>query len=289
MIPHAGRFAPSPTGPLHHGSLLAATASFLDARGHNLQWWLRIDDLDTPRIAAGAETAIQKTLEAHALCWDGPLIRQSEHVDRYEAALASLSDRNLLFYCTCTRQMLTDEPVYPGTCRWRTRPTAEAAVRVLVDDRTIRFRDLIHGDQAECLARTCGDFVVRRRDGQIAYQLATAVDDGNEAISRVIRGGDLLDNTARQLHLMRALGLNAPDYAHLPVLVDDKGQKLSKQTHAPAVDDHRPTANLLAVFDVLGLMPPREASDWSPEALLQWAVPRFDLKRIPAGSVRFRV
>lgn len=288
MIQHAGRFAPSPTGPLHHGSLLAATASYLDARAQQMQWWLRIDDLDTPRVVPGSETAILKTLEAHALHWDGPLVRQSERVERYEAALAVLSARELVFYCTCSRQMLADAPVYPGTCRRRTQPTADAAIRVLVDDRTIRFRDLIHGTRIEQLGRTCGDFVVRRRDGLIAYQLATAVDDGSEAISRVVRGGDLLDNTARQIHLMQALGLSVPDYAHLPVLLDESSRKLSKQTHAPAVDDDRPTANLLAIFGVLGLMAPQEASRWSPETLLDWAVPRFDLRRIRAGSVRFR-
>ncbi|MGE0623571.1 MAG: tRNA glutamyl-Q(34) synthetase GluQRS [Pseudomonadales bacterium] len=288
MIQHAGRFAPSPTGSLHQGSLLASTASYLDARARGLQWWLRIDDLDTPRVAPGAEDAIRKTLDAHALHWDGPVIHQSGHIARYEAALATLSAQGLLFYCTCTRAMLADETIYPGSCRHRTAPVAGAAIRVLVEDRPVRFHDLVRGDQEEVLARTCGDFVVRRRDGQIAYQLATAVDDGSEAISHVVRGGDLLDNTARQIYLMERLGLTVPSYAHLPVLVDASGQKLSKQTHAPAVVDDRASANLLVVFRYLGLDPPAEARHWSPAVLLDWAIPRFDLKRVQAASVTAR-
>jgi len=288
MIHQAGRFAPSPTGPLHQGSLLAAVASYLDARACSLDWWLRIDDLDTPRVAPGSEDAIRRTLEAHALCWDGPVVRQSEHIGLYEAALEVLSDQGRLFYCTCTRQMLAGHSVYPGTCRHRTSPLAGAAVRIRVDDQPVRFQDLIHGDQTERLSRTCGDFVIRRRDGQIAYQLATAVDDGSEVITHVVRGGDLLDNTARQIFLMQHLGLSVPGYAHLPILVDAAGQKLSKQTYAPAVDDARPTANLLAVFRYLGLIPPSDAPRWSPRGLLDWAVPHFDLGRLRGGPVTVR-
>jgi len=285
MIHQAGRFAPSPTGPLHQGSLLAAVASYLDARACDIGWWLRIDDLDAPRVVPGSEGAILRTLETHALCWDGPVVRQSEHIGRYQAALGVLSDQGRLFYCTCTRQTLAGQTVYPGTCRHRTTPLAGAAVRIRVDDQPVRFQDLIHGDQTEQLSETCGDFVIRRRDGQIAYQLATAVDDGSEDITRVVRGGDLLDNTARQIFLMQHLGLSVPSYAHLPILVDAAGQKLSKQTYAPAVDDDRPTANLLAVFRHLGLIPPADASRWSPRRLLDWAVPQFDLGRLRGGLV----
>lgn len=289
MIQHAGRFAPSPTGPLHQGSLLAATASYLDAQARRLQWWLRIDDLDTPRVAPGAEAAIRQTLHAHDLHWDGPVLHQRDRIPDYEAALETLSDQGLLFYCTCTRQMLAGEPIYPGTCRRQTAPVAGAALRIRVDDQPIRFHDLIRGDQVAVLTRTCGDFVVRRRDGQIAYQLATAVDDGGGAISHVIRGGDLLDNTARQIYLMQRLGLTVPSYGHLPVLVDASGQKLSKQTHAPAIDDERATANLLAIFHVLGLTPPNDAGHWTPATLLAWAVPRFDLRRVRTGAITARV
>ncbi len=289
MIQHAGRFAPSPTGPLHHGSLLAATASYLDARRQGLQWWVRIDDLDSPRVASGAEDSILRTLDAHGLHWDGPVQRQSLHIDRYEAALTELSRQKLLFYCSCSRQTLADAQVYPGTCRHRHRPVADTAIRVRVDEAPIRFHDLIHGDQSEILSRSCGDFVVRRRDGFIAYQLATAVDDGSDAITRVVRGGDLLDNTARQIYLMQHLGLQVPTYAHLPVLVDSHGRKLSKQTSAPALNDRNAAANLLAVFPFLGLNPPAGTREWSPGELLDWGAVEFDLARIPPGSATFRL
>ncbi|HEY5644738.1 MAG TPA: tRNA glutamyl-Q(34) synthetase GluQRS [Pseudomonadales bacterium] len=289
MTSAAGRFAPSPTGPLHHGSLLAAAASYLDARSRGLQWWLRIDDLDTPRVAEGAESAILSSLAAHGLHWDGPVRRQSEQVDRYLAALNELSVQQLLFYCTCSRQQLADSAVYPGTCRRQRTPVPDAAVRVRVGDDPIRFTDLIHGEQTEILAQSCGDFVVRRRDGLVAYQLATAVDDGSDEVVRVVRGGDLLDNTARQIFLMRRLGLAEPAYAHLPVLVDDRGQKLSKQTNAAALDNTRPAANLLAVFDPLGLNPPPQAERWTPAELLAWGTREFALERIRPGSVTFRL
>ncbi|MGD8415849.1 MAG: tRNA glutamyl-Q(34) synthetase GluQRS [Pseudomonadales bacterium] len=281
----AGRFAPSPTGPLHAGSLLAATASYLDARSRGERWLLRIDDLDRPRVARGAESRILATLEAHGLSWDGPVIRQRDRIQAYRSALDTLAGKGLLFYCTCSRKMLAGQPVYPGTCRGHSAPRRNAAVRVRVDDHQIRFDDLIAGRCNDHLRTSCGDFVVRRRDGIIAYQLATAVDDGSEEITRVVRGGDLLDNTARQIFLMECLGLSVPVYAHLPVLVDGKGRKLSKQTGAPPVDDHRPTANLLAAFAHLALDPPPEAAGWSPARLLEWGTARFDVRRIPGGEV----
>jgi glutamyl-Q tRNA(Asp) synthetase len=288
MRQSAGRFAPSPTGPLHYGSLLAATASFLDARSLGQQWLLRIDDLDTHRNLPGAEAAITTSLERHGLLWDGPVLHQRERIERYEAALASLVERGLIYYCSCSRRQLKDHDRYPGTCRTRTTPRPDTSIRLNVDAAVVRFVDLIAGHQREALAESCGDFIIRRRDGLIAYQLATAVDDGDEQISRVVRGGDLLDNTARQIHLMTLLDLTRPTYAHLPVLTDAAGAKLSKQTNAAPVDDSRPTANLLLIYPFLGLSPPSDAARWPPGELLSWGIENWSIEAISAGNRPFR-
>lgn len=275
----AGRFAPSPTGPLHLGSLLAATASFLDARGHGLPWRLRFDDLDRPRNVPGAERAILTAMERHGLHWDGPVQHQSEHVDTYRAALEALSRQGEVFYCRCSRRSLVGS-AYPGTCRRRVLPRADSAMRVRIDDHPVCFVDLVQGPQRQNLAETCGDFVIHRRDGIIAYQLATAVDDGAPGITRVIRGRDLLDTTPRQLFLMQRLGLNAPDYGHIPLLRNRAGQKLSKQHHAAPVDTGAAAANLRLVLGVLGLGPAPDTRHCAD--LLAWAVDGFALESVPS-------
>jgi glutamyl-Q tRNA(Asp) synthetase len=277
MAAAAGRFAPSPTGPLHLGSLLAATASFLDARHRGDRWRLRIDDLDVHRNVDGAEAAILTSLEAHGLHWDGAVIRQSQRLGRYEAALETLASAGHTYYCTCSRKQLKGLPRYPGYCRNAGHPGKDAALRVRVTDTPIVFDDLVAGQIREILAETLGDFIVRRRDGIIAYQLATAVDDGQPEINRVVRGRDLLDNTARQLHLIQLLGLNPPEYGHVPMLVNDSGQKLSKQTFAAPLDDRQPGANLLRILPVLGLTVPADAEGSAPEQLLEWAAGAFSL------------
>ena len=280
----AGRFAPSPTGPLHFGSLLAATASYLDARSRGERWLLRMDDLDVHRNVPGAEAAILHALEAHSLSWDGSIVRQSERLPLYEHALETLARRGLTFHCTCSRRSLKATGPYPGTCRSANRDPAAAAVRVRVDGKPVAFTDLIAGPRQELLADTLGDFIIRRRDGLVAYQLATAVDDGDRDITRVVRGSDLLSNTARQIYLMRLLELSPPEYAHVPVLLNDRGQKLSKQTHAPALDNSRPAANLLHVLPALALKPPAEFESASAAAILSWAADNFSISAInPAG------
>jgi len=284
----AGRFAPSPTGPLHSGSLLAAAASYLDARSRGERWLLRIDDLDVFRNAAGAETTILKALESHGLFWDGPVSRQSDRIGSYQAALEKLAALDGIFYCGCSRRRLKKYPVYPGICRQRTSPLVDTAVRARVADAVIDFEDLIAGSRKTPLADTCGDFIVRRRDGLIAYQLATAVDDGDPAITHVVRGGDLLDNTARQIYLMEALNLTPPVYAHLPTLTGADGQKLSKHTHAPALDNSRPSHNLIDVFGFLSLRPPPEAKNWPPADLLSWGVENWSIGTVTSGNRVFR-
>lgn len=287
MTQTAGRFAPSPTGPLHAGSLIAATASYLDARSLGARWLVRMDDLDTDRNLAGAESAILCSLEAHGLEWDGPVIHQSERLDRYEAALDQLIGARQVFYCNCSRARLKGHAVYPGTCRSNLTPRPDSAARLRVPDAPVSFQDLIAGPQSEVLTRTCGDFVVRRRDGIFAYQLATAVDDGDPAIARIVRGGDLLDNTARQIYLMTLLDLPPPEYGHLPVLRHSDGRKLSKQTRAPAIDDERASANLRQALVHLGLHPPADADRWTPAQLLRWGVDSWSISTVRPGDVVF--
>ena len=286
MTPAAGRFAPSPTGPLHLGSLLAATASYLDARHRGELWLVRIDDLDVPRNVPGAEDAILRSLEAHGLNWDGTVIRQSERIERYEAALAQLIRTGHTFNCTCARKKLKGLSRYPGTCRDAAHPADDAAVRVRVDDRPITFEDGVVGPISEVLTESVGDFIIRRRDGLIAYQLATAVDDGEPGITRVIRGGDLLDNTARQIYLIQLLALSPPEYAHVPMVLNAAGQKLSKQTHASALDDSNATGNLLEILPMLGLTAPETFS--APDELLQWAAAAFALETLQDGPSSYR-
>jgi glutamyl-Q tRNA(Asp) synthetase len=281
MTRGAGRFAPSPTGPLHLGSLQAATASYLDARSHGLAWLVRFDDLDTPRNQPGAEDVILRALESHGLFWDASITRQSENVAAYEAALAELAALGLLFYCNCSRRSVAKQPAYPGTCRHRQVATAHCAVRVLVDDAVVAFTDIVKGFQQETLALTSGDFIVRRRDGIIAYQLATAVDDGSPDIGRAIRGNDLLGNTGRQIFLMSKLGLQPPRYGHIPVLVNAAGQKLSKQSHAEPLRTDQPEANLRRVLSCLGLPEDEDSTGCSPRELLERASESWSLARLP--------
>ena len=280
----AGRFAPSPTGPLHIGSLYTALASFLDARAEGLAWRLRFDDLDEPRNQPGAEPRILCSLEAHGLHWDGPVERQSERLDLYRTALETLGRKAKTFHCTCSRRALAGAPIYPGHCRNQIAPVPNAAIRVRVDDAALDFTDLVQGRQRTRLDLTVGDFIIKRRDGPFAYQLATAVDDGDPNIVRVLRGQDLLANTPRQLHLMALLGLPAPTYAHIPVLLNSAGQKKwSKQTGAPAVNDQTPTTNLRTCLTLLGLHPP----DLDLEPLLKWAKTHWHLDRISKQNQPF--
>ncbi len=235
-----GRFAPSPTGPLHFGSLVAALASWLDARAAGGRWLLRIEDLDRPREKPGATAAIQRRLGSFGLDWDGEVVFQSERTPRYEEALRRLREK--AYACGCSRREIADSAVslagdgaqvYPGTCRngLATGKTARA-LRVRTDGDTIRFVDRVQGPLAQNVEREVGDFVLRRADGQFAYQLAVVVDDAEQGVTDVVRGADLLDSTPRQILLQRLLGLPTPRYLHVPVAIDASGEKLSKQSGA---------------------------------------------------------
>ncbi|HEV2720645.1 MAG TPA: tRNA glutamyl-Q(34) synthetase GluQRS [Thermoanaerobaculia bacterium] len=246
-----GRFAPSPTGPLHLGSLVAAVGSYLFAKQEGGRWLVRIEDLDTPRVVPGSAEEILATLRRYGLQWDGEVVWQSQRTALYERALATLREKGLVYDCACSRAELRSaasaplgrEPVYPGTCRNGLPPGRTArAMRFRVPDEVIAFDDLLRGRVEENVARETGDFVVRRADGLFAYQLAVVVDDEEQGITQVVRGGDLLSSTARQIALQRALGYRTPQYAHLPLVVNERGEKMGKRDGAlplPSLDDAR--------------------------------------------------
>ncbi len=283
---YRGRFAPSPTGPLHFGSLVAATGSYLQARSRGGEWIVRIDDLDPPRAVAGADDGILRTLEAFGFVWDGTVSRQSQNGAAYRDALAQLEACGALYGCSCTRREIADSsvcgidgPVYPGTCRDAQR--AGPALRVRTDNGEIAFFDLIQGEVRCALGREVGDFVVRRADGLYAYQLAVTVDDAAQGITEVVRGADLLFSTPRQIHLQKLLGLPTPAYAHLPLALDGHGKKLGKQTHATAIGAHDPVPILAAALRFLGQQPPDELRESDLDSFWQWALGHWQVQRVP--------
>ena len=284
-----GRFAPSPTGPLHFGSLVAAVASFLDARSRGGQWLVRIEDLDPPREVAGATDDILRTLEACGLHWDETVAYQSARHDRYAAALDALQRAGALYRCACTRREVADSalpgvegPVYPGTCRSGLAPGREArAWRVRTLPEPIEFVDELQGRQQQCIEREVGDFILRRADGYWAYQLAVVVDDAESRITRVVRGADLLHSTARQIHLQRLLELDTPAYLHVPVAVDAAGEKLSKQTLAPPIVASAASGTLAAALRFLGQSPPVELNRAAAAEILQWATGHWNPQALP--------
>jgi len=294
--PYRGRFAPSPTGPLHFGSLVAAVASHCDARAAGGQWLLRIEDVDRPRSRPGAEAAILATLEHYGFTWDGGVSRQSERDEYYAAALERLRANGHVYECACSRRELETaamgpgfERVYPGTCRngipadRRDRPAR--AWRVRVGSARIEFDDRLQGSQAQDLAREVGDFVVRRADGLYAYQLAVVVDDALQGITHVVRGADLLASTPRQIHLQGLLGHPPPSYLHVPVAISAAGEKLSKQTGAAALPKD-PLPALAAAWRLLGQRLPDDAdAPACPADFWSWAIATWDPARLPAATV----
>lgn len=290
---YVGRFAPSPTGPLHFGSLVAAVASYLDARRHDGRWALRIDDVDRARAVNGTDTAIRRTLERHALHWDGPVVYQSARDDAYADALNRLVDTGLAFPCGCTRRELqavaTHGPagmIYPGTCRDGLPPGKSArSWRLRAPAAPVRFDDRRLGPQHVDVATEIGDFVIRRGDGLFAYHLAMVVDDAALGATDIVRGADLLIATAPQMALRDTLGLPRPRHLHLPLALSPAGGKLSKHTHARAVDDATPSANIAAVLAFLGLAPPADLEGAPPAALLAWATGHWRIDTLSATDI----
>jgi glutamyl-Q tRNA(Asp) synthetase len=277
-----GRFAPSPTGPLHFGSLVAALGSFLQARTRRGEWLVRMEDIDPPREQPGAADAILKDLERMGLEWDGEVLYQSTRLDAYAEALERLREQGMTFECTCSRRELAaatgeESSVYPGTCRERPlQPTAPRAIRVRVRPGPIEFDDGLQGPCAQDLMVDVGDFVLRRRDGLVAYQLAVVVDDAYQGITEVVRGTDLIDSTPRQIYLQRLLSVPTPAYAHLPIALTGSGEKLSKQTGARPVADTPAGRALVAALRFLRQGPPASLEAASPVTVIDWALENWD-------------
>lgn len=287
--PYRGRFAPSPTGPLHMGSLATALASWLDARAHAGTWLVRIEDLDPPREVAGAAQSILDALAARGMTSDEPVVFQSGRGALYEAAFEALRSAGHVYGCACSRAQIESDAagtaVYPGTCRNGTGGRPVRAWRLRVPDAPVSFDDRACGSIVQCLPRDVGDFVVRRADGLWAYQLAVVVDDADQGITDVVRGADLLDNTPRQIALQRALDRATPRYLHVPVVVNERGEKLSKQNGAAALDDARVLEELRRAALHLGLRPiaARDVAEFQRAAVEAWRVRWADQpKRIQA-------
>lgn len=286
---YVGRFAPSPTGPLYFGSLLAAVASYLDARCHTGRWLLRIEDIDPPRAQPGADGEIVRALEAYGFQWDGAVDYQSRRIAAHRGIVQQLVDTGRAYRCGCSRQDLADCPrgplgiIYPGRCR-NGCAAPEAAIRLRTDDRPVEFSDRLQGLQRQRLETESGDFVILRRDGRIAYQLAVVADDHDQGITHVVRGIDLIDSTSRQIFLQRLLAYPSPVYAHIPVAQNRVGQKLGKSTGAPAIrlDEVRPT--LVAALAALGQEPPDGLADARLDAVWEWAIDQWSIDRLASRT-----
>ena len=285
MTAYAGRFAPSPTGPLHFGSLVAALGSYLDARAQGGRWLVRIEDVDQARTQPGAVDAILSTLAECGLEWDGGIEYQSRRTEYYREALERLHSAGHAYPCSCSRREMADSAlaldggrIYPGTCRHGLAPGRTArATRVRTNPVPIEFEDRVHGRMTQSVEREVGDFVLLRADGYFAYQLAVVVDDAGQGVTDVVRGTDLMDSTARQIHLQHLLGLPTPRYLHLPVAINAAGEKLSKQTGAPPADSRA----LVAALNFLGHAPPAALAGASAGELLGWGIAHWNIARLP--------
>ncbi len=282
LTTYRGRFAPSPSGPLHAGSILAALASYLDAKAHHGLWFVRIEDLDPPRESPAAAAAILHTLENLGLHWDGPVLYQSQRHAAYVEALQELISQHLVYACVCSRQTLTVSNFsYTGICRNLNLPLhTPAALRCRVTDQKFLCNDRIQGQFMQRLEHDVGDFVIRRKDGLFAYQLAVVVDDAFQGITDVVRGIDLLDSTPRQIYLQEQLGFTPLRYAHVPILINSKGQKLGKQQYAKAIDNVFPAAELMAALTHLRQEPDPTLASANPAEILAWAITHWDIDKL---------
>jgi len=279
-MPVTGRFAPSPTGPLHFGSVVAAVASYMQAKNQRGKWLVRMDDVDTPRNQAGADTAILKTLEILGLHWDDDVLFQSHRQEAYLVALNILSDKKLVYRCTCTRKQLQGS-AYPGTCRHQAHdPDQQHSLRIITKQSPTKFNDEIQGHFQQILETEIGDFIVHRADGLVAYHIATVVDDAWQGITEIVRGADLLDSTPRQIYLQQIFNYPTPSYAHLPVAVNAHGYKLSKQHHARPVNDTEPVAILFTALDFLGQHPDKVLLQGNVEEIIQWGIKHWSMNKI---------
>jgi len=277
--PVTGRFAPSPTGSLHFGSLVAAVGSYLEAKSVNGSWLVRIEDIDPPREVAGSSAGIIDDLQRFGLSADGPRLYQSNRTDAYQDAVNQLQASKRAYPCGCSRKDLPASGIYPGTCRDGIPAGKQPrAIRFRLDNSICEFDDRVQGHMSESPASSCGDFVIKRADGLFAYQLAVVVDDDFQAITQVVRGADLLDSTCRQIALQKALGIEQPDYMHLPVAVSADGKKLSKRDQTDPVGQKDPAYALRLALHFLGQQAPMGLS---LDSLWVWALEHWDSTRIP--------
>lgn len=286
---YRGRFAPSPTGPLHLGSLVAAMGSYLDAKANHGEWLVRIDDLDPPRVVPGASEKILTTLENLGMEWDGEVVYQSQRTAIYREALASLRKLGQVYPCACTRKEIADSsvrgrsgPIYPGTCRnERSARGKPCSWRIKTRDDLIVFQDILNGSVSQRLSREVGDFVLQRADGVYAYQLAVVVDDYEQNITHVVRGADLQGSTSRQIYLQQLLGYPMQTYMHLPIVTNRAGEKLSKQTRAAPIDLSNALAQLVTALRFLGQEPPEGLNNGDIPSFWQWAIENWRSEKVP--------
>lgn len=281
-LPYIGRFAPTPSGYLHFGSLVAALASWLDARAAGGRWLVRMEDLDPPREVAGAQAAILQTLDSYGLHWDGEVVYQSLRHDAYQQVIDRLLAQGLAYACTCSRKQLEPyQGIYPGTCRNAGHTTEDAAIRVRVPELLYRFEDRVQGAYSQHLGRESGDFVIRRRDGLYAYQLAVVLDDAWQGVTDIVRGADLLDSTPRHLYLQELLGLPQPRYLHVPLIIQPDGNKLGKSYRSPPLDPDQAAPLLVRALRALGQAPEADLADGSVQDVLGWGVAHWNSDAIP--------
>ena len=286
---YRGRFAPSPTGPLHFGSLVAAVGSYLDAQFHHGKWLVRIEDVDLQRQVPDAASEILYVLERLGMEWDEEVIYQSQRSEAYHEALSALTKQVLVYPCICSRKEIADSsilglngPIYPGTCLKSPASVKDAhALRIQTNNDAIQFEDILKGTYAQKLRNDVGDFVLRRADGIYAYQLAVVVDDAAQKITHVVRGADLLDSTPRQIFLQQLLGYPIPQYMHLPVVTNAKGEKLSKQTNAAPINISNALTQLVDALQFLGQKPPAEILEGDISSFWQWAKQNWCVNLIP--------
>ncbi|PCI08875.1 MAG: tRNA glutamyl-Q(34) synthetase GluQRS [Gammaproteobacteria bacterium] len=281
---YRGRFAPSPTGEVHFGTLVAAVGSYLQAKKNNGKWLIRIEDVDVTRTVKNADRDILNTLEAFGFEWHDEVIYQSEHTHYYLEALHRLNAELLTFPCTCTRKQLTktNADIYPGTCRDKPAPKHyDYAIRLMANDTEIIFCDAVMGQQSQNIKQQCGDFIIKRRDGLFAYQLAVVVDDALQGITEVVRGNDLLDSTPRQIYLQQLLHYPTPNYCHLPLAVDVTGKKISKSAGTANIDINIKEKTLCDVLRFLGQQPPAEIIESNIHDIWHWAIKHWQLNQIP--------
>ncbi len=285
---YRGRFAPSPTGPLHFGSLVAAMGSYLQAKSQNGEWLLRIDDIDPPREQKGATDNILRTLEGFGFEWDRSVLYQSNQLTRYQEALQYLLEQKLAYPCSCSRKSILEktgqtkgETVYPGFCRnGPLENLSEYSIRIRCNNEFIQFDDAILGPQSFDLEKMNGDFILQRRDGYFSYHLASGIDDAEQGITEVVRGADLLNCSPSQIYVQQTLNLTSPQYCHLPIVLNETGQKLSKQSHAKPIEIKESVDLLYKSLKFLGQMPSIELMNTNNEEIWNWAINHWQPERV---------